>query len=203
MTIKSSEFAIGDYTGGPSDSLIMTSEARRNMVTLIENIYIKKNYRLETLYLATSICDRYLAKLKISKGSVPDFVLLGVTASLIAAKLEQPNIPNFGKMMRLVNKSWDAKVSIQGMLALENDIVTTLDFSLQHVSPIPFLDRYMRVFNFDQMENNEVATMIGVLAYSFCKVSLRSQIYLTLKPSQVAAAALTLAVSLSTCPIVA
>ena len=171
------------------------------MVTLIENIHLEKRYRLETLYLAVSICDRYMVNLQILGRPVPEFILVAVVAILIAAKLEQPSMPSFGKMIKLVNESWSARIKYDDLVDLEADIIKTLDFNLQSTSPILFLERYLRIFNYDRSKKDD-ATLISVLAYSFCKVALRSQFYLSMKPSQVAAAAITLAVNLSTCPIV-
>ena len=82
------------------------------------------------------------------------------------------------------------------------DIIKSLCFDLWQASPVAFLERYLRIFNLDLCHADEEAFMISVLAFSFCKVLLRSNTYLTLRPSQVAAAALTLAVSLSKSPIV-
>ena len=172
------------------------------MVTLIENIHLEKRYRLETLYLAVSICDRYLVNLQILGRPVPEFILVAVVAILIAAKIEQPSMPSFHKMIKLVNESWSARIKYDDLVDLEADIIKTLDFSLQSASPILFLERYLRIFNYDRAKKDDAALMISVLAYSFCKVALRSQFYLSMKPSQVAAAAITLAVNLSTCPII-
>ena len=40
-------------------------EERKNMVTLLEKLHIAKQYKLEALYLAMSLCDRYRVNLAI------------------------------------------------------------------------------------------------------------------------------------------
>ena len=100
------------------------------MVTLIENIHLEKRYRLETLYLAVSICDRYMVNLQILGRPVPEFILVAVVAILIAAKIEQPSMPSFHKMIKLVNESWSARIKYDDLVDLEADIIKTLDFSL-------------------------------------------------------------------------
>ena len=43
----------------------MTYEGRESMITLLEALNTQKKYKLETLYLAMSLCDRYLVNLAI------------------------------------------------------------------------------------------------------------------------------------------
>lgn len=58
------------------------------MVTLLEALIAEKEYKEETLYLAVSLCDRYLVNLSISKQSPPCLIMLAITGTLMAAKLE-------------------------------------------------------------------------------------------------------------------
>ena len=55
---------VGNYlqtTDG--QGLAITSAHRREMVCLIERMHELKEYRLETLYLAVNIADRYLSRI--------------------------------------------------------------------------------------------------------------------------------------------
>lgn len=93
----------------------------------------------------------------------------------------------------------------QALIDLEQKVITVLDFDLQFDGPIPLLERYLRVFNLDLgkfSESEDEPFMITVLAFAFLKMVLHSRIFLALKPSQIAAAALTLAINISTCPVV-
>lgn len=85
----SSEFCIGDYVdwNGP---LQVSEEARRHMITLLEDLNRLKNYKEETLYLAASLCDRYLVNLAVKNQKAPCLIRLTVIATLMASKLEQP-----------------------------------------------------------------------------------------------------------------
>ena len=60
-----SERAIGDYVVIPDNSIKVTDEVRLCMVTVIVEITRLKNYKEETLYMATSLADRYLAMLTL------------------------------------------------------------------------------------------------------------------------------------------
>lgn len=61
----SSERAIGDYVAIPGNSIKVTEEVRLCMVTVIVEITRLKSYKEETLYMATSLADRYLAMLTL------------------------------------------------------------------------------------------------------------------------------------------
>lgn len=56
------------------------------MVLLIQELHRQKEYKVETLHLAISIADRYLAALKDTKK--PSLVHLATISVLMAAKLE-------------------------------------------------------------------------------------------------------------------
>ena len=68
------------------------------MVMMMEKLNDMQNYKLETLFLAVSIADRYLLRLARRQQEAPCLVLLGVTTMLLAAKLEQAEIPCFDVM---------------------------------------------------------------------------------------------------------
>jgi len=54
-----------------------------------------------------SLCDRYLVNLAIKNYAAPSLIVLAVSATLMAAKLEEPLQPNYGRMVRLVKREWD------------------------------------------------------------------------------------------------
>ena len=58
------------------------------MVLLIEAIYELKKYKIETLFLAVNLADRFLVYIAFSQTEVPCLVTLATTCILIAAKLE-------------------------------------------------------------------------------------------------------------------
>ena len=78
------------------------------------------------------------------------------------------------------------------MLDLEEDILRVLDFNLSYTGPIWYLERYIRLFDLDQLHKD-----ITSLSKGICRIFLRSNSYLRFKPSHIAAAALTLAFNIS------
>ena len=187
------EYALGDYL---QDNRVIkvNSEQRKRMVILLEELVRKRRYRRETLFLAVSLADRYLVTLTVSERPAPCLVNLAVTCLLLAAKLNQPLRPKFDLMNRLLQQDYDVTVKTEDFLALEMDILKVLKFDLQFVSPLPFLDRYQRVFGLDLEEADSASRKVGALARDFCLFMQREAHFLQFRPSQQAAAALVLAV---------
>lgn len=67
----------------------------------------------------------------------------------MAAKLLEPMQPNVIRMLRLVKSQWNVKIVKQEVIDLEELIIKSLDFELRHDGPIPFLERYLRLYNLD------------------------------------------------------
>ena len=74
------------------------------MVRLIEQLVVLREYKIETIFLALSLADRYLAQITVKKEQAPCLIILATTCVLIAAKLEQPVSPSFNLMINLVNE---------------------------------------------------------------------------------------------------
>ena len=58
------------------------------MILLVEELYEMKGYKIETLFLAVNLADRYLVYVSFSEAEVPCLIALAVTCVLLAAKLE-------------------------------------------------------------------------------------------------------------------
>lgn len=188
------EYAIGNYIDSEDCSLKITAAQRDRMVHLIQGLHRKKGYRLETLFLAVSIADRYLSHRAEQGQRAPCAVLLAVTSLLLAAKLNESLKPAFVNMNRLLHSDFSVFVSKHDFLLLERDIVKSLEFSLQYVTPLAFLERLQRVFDLDLEETNSTSRYIATLAREYCLKMQRNATFLEFKPSQIAAAAITLAV---------
>ena len=102
-------------------------------------------------------------------------------------------------MINLVKKKYSLNFDSSHLIDLETNILRTLDFDIRHTSPLFFLERYLRLFNVDShsTSNKEETDLIDKLTSRLMRTVLRSQLYLTTKPSQIAAAVTTLALLLS------
>ena len=65
------EYSIGDYLQSQACTLQMTNYTRQQMVMLIEDLALLKEYKHETLYLAVSIADRYLVNIAVEGKTAP------------------------------------------------------------------------------------------------------------------------------------
>ena len=112
------------------------------MIILIQNLHKAKEYKEETLHLAGSIADRYLASLASKNQEAPDFIALSTICLLLAAKLEQPMSPSFLRMINLLPEEQRAKINKQKLVVLEETIIKELNFQMHFAGPIPYLNRF-------------------------------------------------------------
>ena len=54
--------------------------------------------------------------------------------------------------------------NVPDLIALEKDVIKTLDWDLVIAGPLFFLERYQRIFGVDQEKLNYEATRVGSLA---------------------------------------
>ena len=118
---------------------------------LIEKLHFLQQYKPETLYLATSIADRFIVNQAIVGNSAPDAVVLAVTCVMLAGKLEQEESPSFNVLSSFMEQS-SLRFSIQKkyFIRLETKLVRALEFDMAFTSPLPFLERYLRIFDLDR-----------------------------------------------------
>ena len=65
LQMLNNEFAVGDYMQFNGNRLSVSYDGRESMITLLEALNLQKKYKLDTLYLALSLCDRFLVNLSI------------------------------------------------------------------------------------------------------------------------------------------
>ena len=75
------------------------------MIALMQEIHRIKRYRIEPLFLACSILDRFLQKLKEAGTEAPNLVLLAVVGLMVAAKLNEHAKPCFELTIRILPPS--------------------------------------------------------------------------------------------------
>ena len=82
----------------------------------MERIHELKNYRESTLYLAVSVADRYLAKLAARGIQAPKIEVLGVVGLLVAAKINEPLLPNFNNMVILLQEKLQKRIKQEDLI---------------------------------------------------------------------------------------
>lgn len=135
----------------------------------------------ETVHLAVSILDRYLALSDITER--PTLHLAAITAIFLAYKYEEIYALEVKDCIRLTRR----KFSRQKILDMEVEILSTLEFSLTVSTPYKFLKRFMLV-------TAGSATM-KYAAMFYLEKSLLKHDNLTYRPSLLAAGACCLAIN--------
>ena len=195
------DYAIGDYLKNTTSESQFTYIDRELLVSILQDLNRKKDYKPETLHLAGSIADRYLKTVLASGQPVPNLFALGATVTLLAAKLEQPISPSFNRMLALLPSEEQRRITKKHLIDLEEQILNALQFSLHFAGPMPFLERYQRLLGIDGEKGSHDYKQVGFTARQFCKYMQRFAQFLEYKPSQIAAAAIVLAVRLNVSPV--
>lgn len=112
-------------------------------------MHTKKEYKPETLFIAAGIFDRYLYMVGLQNVAKAEVVSLSVISMLLSAKLEQPISPSFVRMINLLTEEEKALTNKQRLIDLESNILMTLGFDFNFVGPVQFLERYLRVLEYD------------------------------------------------------
>lgn len=116
--------------------------------------------------------------------------LLVATCCIIAAKMEQPLTPSITRMIKLLDHSEQREITKQDVIDLESKMLKSLSFDFNNVSPAVFLERFLRVAGIHEDES------LLSLGYDILKLTYSKAAFLEYKPSNMAAAALVLALNL-------
>ena len=120
------------------------------MIVLIMDLHKAKGYRPETLFVACSIADRLLASYMKKDQKEPNLVHLATISVLLAAKLEQPMFPSFERMINLIPHHQRQGMTNKTLVKLEEVILKELGFNMHYAGPLPFLERYLRIFGLEE-----------------------------------------------------
>ena len=103
-------------------------------------------------------------------------------------------------MIRLVSKEWNFATTKEELVDLETQVIKLLDWDLLVPTPLFFLERYQRIMGVDQESTDPDALRVGNLARKVMRCMLLSSSILQFKPSQIAAASLTLSIAITNSP---
>ena len=110
-------------------------------------------------------------------------MLLVVTSTIIAAKMEQPMTPSINRMIKLLSDQEQEFVTKERVIQCESEVLKHFDFDFINISPFTFLERHLRVLD---VHNDFVIASVSldILKKLMAEVRVRS-----FKPSMVATAA--------------
>lgn len=66
----------------------------------------------------------------------------------MAAKVEQPMTPSINRMIKLLKSDEEKHVDKSKVITMESNIIKTFNFEFGFLSPLPFLERFLRLLDF-------------------------------------------------------
>lgn len=98
--------------------------------------------------------------------------------------------PSFNRMQSLLTHEERRHTHKQDLISLEEEILRHFGFDLNFQTPIPSLERFMRILNYDQHD------VIFKMAFQILRASLVDGKFLQFEPSKMAACALILSINI-------
>lgn len=115
----------------------LDASARASSVDWLVGVQMKYKLKTETLFLAVSILDRFLATRRVRRR---DLQLVACTAAFIAAKFEEIHPPEVRDFVFITNQACRK----EAVLAMEVTMLTALEFCLCRPTAAHYLQRYQR-----------------------------------------------------------
>ena len=121
----------------------INEKMRSILIDWLIDVHFKFGFTDETLFMTTSIIDRYLSVNQISR---TNFQLLGITALMIATKHEEIDLPKIGDFIYITDNAYVKEEVIK----MEQDVLSTLNYFFLYPSPIKFFEYLSLHFNFEK-----------------------------------------------------
>ena len=134
-----------DYTYMKKQKEI-NDQMRSILIDWIIDVHFKFGFTDECLFMTVLIIDRYLTINQVSRTKLQ---LLGITALMIACKHEEIDVPKIDDFIYITDNAY-AKDEVYKM---ENDVLSSLNFSLLYPSPIKFFEYLSLHFGFNKTKH--------------------------------------------------
>ena len=121
----------------------LSANTRISLFTWLIEVHSNFNLHTNTLYLAFHIIDQFLLHLPCE---LEDFQLLGITALYISCKYEEVYFPRINEFIYATAHTYTK----QQMLQFEITILQTLNFDINYVSPLCFVELFNQQLQLDK-----------------------------------------------------
>jgi len=159
---------------------------RAVLIDWLVEVHMKYKLRAETLFLAVTILDRFLARKQVSRKKLQ---LVGVVSTLIAAKYEEIYPPKLSDLVYICDKAYTK----DEILEMEIVVLNALEFQLRVPTAVQFLDRFAKV-NGSSEQHRHLAQYLAELTLPEIKM-------IRFTPSHLAAASIYLSNKLLKQPV--
>ncbi|CAI5472598.1 unnamed protein product [Closterium sp. Yama58-4] len=179
-----------DYMNRQSD---INGTMRAILIDWLIEVHLKFKLMPETLFLATSVIDRYLAVTPVPRRNLQ---LVGITAMLIASKYEEIWAPEVGDFVYICDNAYTR----QDVLKMEKDMLNTLQFKLTIPTSYVFAARFLKAataaanaaaaagVGADKAVTVGADTRVHALAWFLLELTLPEHSMIKFSPSHLAAA---------------
>lgn len=176
--LESRYCASANYMSAQPD---INEKMRAILVDWMVDVHLKFGLSHETLFLAVSTLDRYLSREPVTSQRLQ---LVGITAMLIASKVEEVYPPEVKDLVYIADNSYTKEEVIE----TEKRMLAALEFEMSPPSSLRFLTRFSKHSGADLRTHN--------LAMYLTELALVEYRFVRHRPSLCAAAALYLATRL-------
>lgn len=121
----------------------INEKMRAILIDWLVEVHLKFKLVQETLFLTVNMIDRFLEKKSIMRNRLQ---LVGVTAMLIACKYEEIYAPEIRDFVYITDKAYTR----EDILAMENEILSALQFNITVPSSFRFLEVYTHYLKLDE-----------------------------------------------------
>jgi cyclin B len=163
----------------------LNAKMREILIDWLVEVHLKFKLKQETLFLTVNIIDRFLGMRAVSRSKLQ---LVGCSALLIASKYEEIYAPVVDDLYIVSDKAY----SREQIISMESIILSVLKFDVTVPYPTRFAEKYMRF-----IQGGETFTS---LVNFLIELTLQDYKALNFLPSVTAAAAISLALTLSGSP---
>jgi cyclin B len=139
-TIKQNETFFTPKNSYMKDQPDINEKMRAILIDWLVDVHLKFKLVSDTLFLTVNLIDRYLEKHEISRTKLQ---LVGVTAMLIACKYEEIYAPEVRDFVYITDKAYNK----EDILALEKEMLFSLDFNITVPTTYRFLEVFSRYLN--------------------------------------------------------
>mmetsp|Transcript_72446 Transcript_72446/g.169679 ORF Transcript_72446/g.169679 Transcript_72446/m.169679 type:complete len:334 (-) Transcript_72446:44-1045(-) len=138
----------------------LSCEERAIAVDWLVEVQTRFDFRTETLFLAVSLVDSFLALKEVARDALQ---LLVVAALFVAAKFEEIEPPELRDIVDLTQEA----CSKQRILAVEARLLTAVEFSLCRPTAAHFLDQYQQTCRCDEKQRHLLEYLLQLSLVEF------------------------------------
>mmetsp|Transcript_28877 Transcript_28877/g.51463 ORF Transcript_28877/g.51463 Transcript_28877/m.51463 type:complete len:321 (+) Transcript_28877:23-985(+) len=179
LSVEGKKVASPEYMGTQRD---INEKMRAILIDWLIEVHLKFKLLPETLFLTVNLIDRYLERTQVERHRLQ---LVGVSAMLVACKYEEIYSPEVRDFVYITDRAY----THEEILAMERNILATLNYDITAPSAFRFLERFGNLAGLDEQSQ--------LLSQYLCELSLVEYKMLRYAPSLLAAASIYLTLKIA------